>query len=292
MPAADSPCKQHNRYWRGATGPDVSDTASLDGLDLDVGFTLGLGMAFDRAVEWAADEGFAFVELLLDGPYAREHIADRTDAMRATLDAAGVGCVVHLPFAVDPGSPFTPVRQGAVRELTLGMDLASDLGAERVVFHPSSDAWDLGWEPEETRTFVHDALDDLVPAARERDLEPCLENVVSSYYTAERFPDLLERYPAASMTFDTSHALLVGMDEPEMAAFLREHADRVVHLHLVDTRGDDDEHLPVGMGRVDFRTALSGLAECEWAGTATLEVGTEDYDTIALGLRHTEALLS
>ena len=266
--------------------------AMLDGLDLDLGFTLGLGLDFDHAVTWAAEEGCDFVELLLDGPYARERIADRTDAMRATLAETGVDCVVHLPFAADPGSPFTPVRRGAVRELTLGMDLARDLGAERVVFHPSSDAWDTGWSAEETRTFVHDALDDLVPAARERGLEPCLENVVSSYYDVHAFPELLERYPGASMTFDTSHALLAGMDEPGMAAFLREHADRIAHLHLVDTRGGDDEHLPVGMGRVDFETALAGLAEVGWSGTATLEVGTEDYDTIALGLRHAGALSS
>ncbi len=169
----------------------MTGTASLDGLALDVGFTLGLDMAFDRAVERAADEGFAFVEVLLDGPYACDRIADRIDAMRATLAEAGVGVVVHLPFAVDP-----------------------------------------------------------------------------------------------------SHALLAKMDEVVMAVFLREHADRVAHLHLVDTRGGNDEHLPVGMGRVDFETALVGLAERDWSGTATLEIGTEDYDTIALGLRHTETLLS
>jgi sugar phosphate isomerase/epimerase len=92
------------------------------------------------------------------------------------------------------------------------------------------------------------------------------------------------------MTFDTSHALLAGMDEAGMAAFCREYGDRIAHLHLVDTRGGD-EHLPVGMGRIDFGTVFEGLADADWSGTATLEVGTEDYDTIALGRRHVEELL-
>jgi len=267
-------------------------TAADPALDVDLGFTVGLGMPFEEAVVWAADEGFDHVELLLDGPYARERIEDRADAMRETLSVAGREIVVHLPFAVDPGVPFTPVREGAVAELTAGMDLAADLGAERVVFHPSSDAWGLGWEPDETRAFVHESLDELVPAARERGLEPCLENVVSSYYDATTFPELLERYPDAAMTFDTSHALLAGLDEAGQAAFCREHAGRIAHLHLVDTRGDDDEHLPVGMGRIDFGTILAGLADVGWSGTATLEVGTEDYDTIALGGRHVEVLLA
>jgi sugar phosphate isomerase/epimerase len=263
-----------------------------DGIDLELGFTVGLGMPFDDAVEWAAAEGFDFVELLLDGQYARERIANEQAAMRETLAEADMDIVVHLPFAIDPGSPFAPVREGVIEELTAGMDFAVGLGAERVVFHPSSDAWDLGWTDAECRGFVHDALDELVPAARSRDLDPCLENIVSSYYDATTFSELLERYPDASMTFDTSHALLVGMDEPEMAEFCRAHADRIHHLHLVDTRGGDDEHLPVGMGKIDFETVLDGLAAVGWSGTATLEIGTEDYDTIALGMRHTEELLA
>jgi sugar phosphate isomerase/epimerase len=63
----------------------------------------------------------------------------------------------------------------------------------------------------------------------------------------------------------------------------------VGHLHLVDTRGGGDEHLPVGMGRLDFETVFRGLDG--WSGTATLEVGTNDFDTIALGKRHVEALV-
>ena len=258
--------------------------------NLDLGFTVGLDMAFSEAVAWAAEEDFEFVELLLDGPYARERIADQAGKLRQELDQQGVGIVVHLPFTLDPGSPFTPVRDGVVEELTAGMDLASDLGADTVVFHPSSDAWDLGYTGTESREFVHDSLDVLVPAARDRGLTPALENVISSYYDAATFPELLDRYPDAAMTFDTSHALLTGMDEAEMAAFCSDHADRIDHLHLVDTRGSDDEHLPVGMGRLDFETVLAGLDG--WSGTATLEIATEDFDTIALGKTHTEEILA
>lgn len=266
------------------------DGGTTDGIDLELGFTLGLEMSFDEGVRWAADEGFDFVELLLDGRYARERITDRVDSMRETLLEAGIGVVVHLPFSVDPGSPFTPVREGAVDELVAGMDLAIRLGAERVVFHPSSDAWERGWDADERREFVHAGLDDLIPAAHERGLEPCVENVVSSYYDARRFPELLERYPEASMTFDTSHALLAGMDGTEMGEFCRTHAERIGHLHLVDTRNDRDEHLPVGMGRLDFEPVFAGLADADWSGTATLEIATLDYETIALGKRHVERL--
>lgn len=262
-------------------------------LSLDLGFTVGLEMPFEESVEWASDAGFDFVELLLDGPYASGRVADRVDEFAATLSAADMGIAVHLPFAVDPGSPFDPVRAGAVEELLAGMEVAVGLGAETVVFHPSSNAWGLGWTTEEARGFVHESLDELIPAARNRGLDPCVENVVSSYYDVTTFDELLERYPNASMTFDTSHALLAGQSEPEMAEFLRAHADRVGHLHIVDTRGsDDDEHLPVGMGGIDFETALSGLAAADWSGTATLEIGTTDRGIIDHGRRRVVELLA
>ncbi|ELZ95928.1 hypothetical protein C440_06547 [Haloferax mucosum ATCC BAA-1512] len=269
-----------------------ADSGDGGGVDIDLGFTVGLEMPFGESVRWAADEGFDYIELLLDGKYARERIADRRDSMRTALEDAGVDLVVHLPFTVDPGSPFTPVREGAVAEFVAGMDLAADLGATKVVFHPSSDAWDIGWSDAERREYIHDSVDELVPAAVDRGVEPCLENLVSSYYDVTTFPALLERYSDASMTFDTSHALLTGMDEQDMAGFIRDHAGRISHLHLVDTRGGGDEHLPVGMGHIDFETVLSGLAETNWSGTATLEIGTEDYDTIALGKKHVEDVLA
>lgn len=82
--------------------------------DLDLGFTVGLGMPFDETIEWATSEGFDFVEVLLDGPYARERIADRRESMRRTLTDTGVDPVVHLPFTVDPGSPFTQIGRAHV----------------------------------------------------------------------------------------------------------------------------------------------------------------------------------
>jgi sugar phosphate isomerase/epimerase len=117
----------------------TSNCGATQNIVLDLGFTVGLDMPFTEAVEWAASEGFDFVELLLDGQYARERITDQRASMRTALDDAGVDLTVHLPFTVDPGSPFTSVREGAVTELTAGMDLAAALGAEKVVFHPSSD---------------------------------------------------------------------------------------------------------------------------------------------------------
>lgn len=268
---------------------DADDTASSATVAL--GYTLGLETAFETGVEWAAAEGFEFIELLLDRPYLRERIHSDVEAMRSVLTDQNVGIVVHLPFAVAPSVPFEPVRAGIVEEFKRGMDLAADLGANRIVFHPGSNTWDQGWTATAQREFVHDVVDELVPAATTRGLTPCLENIVSSYYDATTFPELLARFPDASMTFDTSHAFLAGLTGTEVAAFCRTHADRIGHLHLVDTRSGD-EHLPVGMGTIAFEPLFETLSDIGWCGTATLEINTTDLDTVALGKKHTQRLLA
>jgi len=89
-------------------------------------------MPFEPTVRWATEGGFDFVEPLLDGPYARGRLADEVVSMQSAPADARTDIVVHLPFAVDPGSPFAPVRDGAVDELVAGMGLAADLGTETV----------------------------------------------------------------------------------------------------------------------------------------------------------------
>lgn len=255
---------------------------------LRTGFTAPLAPDLSRSLEWGASVGFDFLELLLDGPFARERLEPRRGTVTDRLAASDLGLVVHLPFAVDLGSPFDPVREGAVAELAAGVELADELGAETAVVHPQSRVWDLGWSTAERRELVREGLAAL--QERTAGLDPVLavENAGDTYPIGA-FGDLLDAVDLP-MTFDTGHASLDGFSPAEMADFLATHRDRVRHVHLSDTRGGTDEHLPVGMGSIDFGTALAPLLD-GWSGTATHEVATEDFDTIALGKRHFDELL-
>jgi sugar phosphate isomerase/epimerase len=277
----------HRVFTRPAPDPEPVDAT----LDLDLGFTLPL-RDVRRGVEWAAAEGFDHVEVLLDGPHARARTDAWRDPLADALDDTGLDVIVHLPFTVDLGSPFGPVRDGAVRECRACLDLAAGLDARKAVFHPSSDAWDKGWTGAERREFVVDGTRRVVRAARERGVAPVPENIIHGPFVAAEFGALFEALGDAAdglgTTFDTAHAVLgdpaVALDEYAAA-----NAGRIDHLHLSDTRGGGDEHLPAGMGELDFRGLFASLDG--WSGTATLEVGTRDLETIALGKRHVDRLL-
>lgn len=256
--------------------------------ELRTGFTAPISVDLARSLEWGASRGFDFVELLMDGRFARERLERRRGSVVDCLTESDLDAVVHLPFAVDLGSPFEPVREGVVAELAAGVDLAATFGAETAVVHPQSRAWDLGWSVSECRAFVRDGLETLHERTANADPTLSIENAGDTYPIGA-FDALLDTVDLP-MTFDTGHAFLDGFSATQMADFLAANRERVRHVHLSDTRGGSDEHLPVGMGRIDFETALAPLLE-GWSGTVTHEVGTENFETIALGKRHFDELL-
>jgi len=286
------------------------------------GFVTQQGLDLQEQLAFAAEEGFDYVEILVDG----EHRVDRLDAQREritdALEAGGLDLVVHLPFPTDIGSPYEEIQHGAVETQKRCIETAVDLGAEKGVLHPESSAWEGAWDPEELRPHVDDAVQELVEFGAEKgvlhpessawegawdpeELRPhvddavqelvefgaedgfeiCAENIFGNVYTVETINGLLAETDA-SMTLDTGHARITGFDSAATASFVETHADRISHVHLNDTRGPSDEHLPFGAGSIDFEVIFDAFPS-DWTGTLSLEVATESYDY----LRQSKAVL-
>jgi sugar phosphate isomerase/epimerase len=83
---------------------------------------------------------------------------------------------------------------------------------------------------------------------------------------------------------DTGHAYVTGHGGAEQAELLAQYGERFSHIHLNDTRMmDDDEHLPVGMGQVEFTPLARTIRDTEWTGTCTHEIFAFDLESRALG---------
>jgi len=225
---------------------------------------------FEEAAAFAAEHGFDFLELNMENAYRR----DRLDAatVRETADEHGLDLLAHLPYRVDPGSPHDHAREGACRELEAAIDAAATAGVEKAVFHATSFVPGEEWDGDRIRAGIYDSVRRIDDYARERGVEAVVENLKGPFVDAGDFPDLFAETDAA-MCLDTGHAHATGHDGAWQAEFLREHGDRVSHVHLNDTRrSDDDEHLPVGLGRVDFGALADAIAETGWTGTCTHEL--------------------
>lgn len=121
-----------------------------------------------------------------------------------------------------------------------------------------------------------DLLREIIDKAGERKITICLENLSENHRDLDRiFKQLSELY----LTLDVGHAQLL---RPTTSALdlIAAYPHRIKHLHLHDNLGgnsvNDDLHLPVGDGIVDFQGILGALREAGYRGTATLELKPEE----------------
>lgn len=257
------------------------------------GFTLEGGVDTEAACAFAADHGFAFVELNMEGQFHRSRVDP--DEVRETAERYGLDVVVHLPYALDPGSPHDGVRDGARRELEAAIDTAEAMGAERAVFHATTSARPYHWERETVRETIIATVERVSAYGRERGVDAVAENLKSPFFDAGDFGTLFERTDA-NACLDTGHAFVSGHRATEQARLLREHGNRISHLHLNETRREaEDEHLPVGLGRIDFGKLAEAMAETGWSGTCTHElfrVGGGGREYVAASKRAFDGLLA
>jgi len=236
------------------------------------GFVTRLALSLEDQFALAADAGFDYVEILADGHRAPDTLADdRTEVVDA-LDRHDLDLVVHLPFPTDIGSPYEAVRAGTVETQTQALETAAALGAEKAVLHPESSAWEVAWDDDQVRPYVDQSVADLAAVGDNHGVEVCAENLFENAYTIDTIDGLLDRTDV-SMTLDTGHARVTGYDVTDTAAFVSEHADRISHVHLNDTRRPRDEHLPFGAGTIDFETLFAAFP-ADWSGTLSVEAGT------------------
>jgi sugar phosphate isomerase/epimerase len=258
-------------------------------LDARVGFVAQLPMDPVETVEFAAAEGFDYVELFLDGP----HAPDRVDgeAVAEASARTGVDLAAHLAFGgVDLGTPLGHVREGSCRELEAAVEAAAGFGVERAVAHLSTNAWSPAWDDDEVRAALFDSVRRLAAFGRDHGCELCFENVPRGAFTTHDLPALFEATDA-SATLDTGHARIDGRDAGGTAALVADYPHRIRHVHLNDTRGPSDDHLPFGAGDLDFETILRALPS-DWGGTLSLEVFTFSFDYVAASKRRLDALLA
>ncbi len=222
-----------------------------------------------REAQWAAEHGFDFIDLTIEGPAAGVETLD-VRALGDVLGGTGLGIVGHSAWYLPFASPFKEVRAGAVAAVETLFEPLSVLGAKLVNVHvdrgsnkfPYDDS--LRWNAESFAT--------LAERAAPFGLRVIVENVVNQFNTAKAFRKLLG-HPELGLHLDIGHANVKGERTEE---FLKAHRERLLHVHVSDNRRVNDDHLPLGVGEIDWPGQLQLLRGAGYDSTITLEIFTPD----------------
>lgn len=234
-------------------------------------------------VFWAAEHGFDFIDLTLEHPKASADVLDIA-AVRAALDRTGLGIVGHtapyLPFA----NAIQRLRAAAVAEVAAQFEIFQRLGATLVNVHPDGGKGNTGQEQSLARNAESFAT--LAELAEPFGIRVMIENLVGIFEPAAQMRAMLDAHPRLGWHYDIGHAQVRGNRSREYLEVL---GDRLAHVHLSDNSGRSDDHLPLGVGRLDWKRLVRGLKRTGYDGRITLEVFADDRDYLTASQRKLRA---
>jgi fructoselysine 3-epimerase len=241
----------------------------------------------DEAIRRIAAIGYDGVEIGCAAPHAWPAYLskERRAELRNLLEASGLQAVSLLPTpgggpGFNPASPLPEEREATVRYYNEVIDLASDLGAKKVLYIAG---WQIfGTSRQQAWDRTKNCLDQIASHADKKGITILVEPTAAATNLIETADDAMELMRSVArdnvkVMFDTFHALYRN-EIP--ADYVRAMRDDLMHIHV----SDSNRVIP-GEGRVDWIGLMRALNECGYDGYLTMEIGldsrTADPDQIA-----------
>ncbi len=213
---------------------------------------------------------FDFLDLTIEGPNATTVDAAK---LRPLLDSYGLSITGHTDPCLPHAYPIQAVRKACLKELERCARMFSVLEARVMNIHPC-----YFCPPAMHNNLVAfniEALGPIVDMAASYGLTVVIENYKAPFDRVSTFKKILSAVPGLKLHLDFGHANF-GLDNHEV--FCRELGEHIRHVHFSDNRSRADDHMPLGVGTVDWENAVNSLKTAGYDSTITLEIFCNDPD--------------
>jgi sugar phosphate isomerase/epimerase len=231
--------------------------------------------------------GFDYAEIGIEEPNATPQILIRQkDEILGLLSVNGMFAVGHTAYWVGFGSSHEKVRRGWIEEAEEMIDAASELKIALLNFHFYGRHGMVGATEQSKNTFLRnfaDAMNELTEFAATRKVSLMLENAPpenrARLESLDCFSHVMKSVPALSFHLDVGHAFIENRMRG-VRDYLEAFSDRLAHVHMHDNHGKEDEHLPLGKGKIDVPEVIRLLKDINYDRTITFEVFSSHADAV------------
>ena len=192
---------------------------------------------------------------------------------------------MHAPGG-DISSVDETVRVGAVARLGKSIrDVGQFLSDVIVVVHPENATPDRQPDDDDARKEnCRKSLEKLAVPAAEYNVRLAIENMRwradnpnrTGMYTDQLMEIIHGMDRMIGICFDVGHANI--SEGKDLAGAFSRNVDRIIHIHLDDNLGVEDDHFQPGEGNIDFCSFYSAVKESGYDGMVQLEVKVKEGD--------------
>jgi len=231
--------------------------------------------------------GFDYVEIGIEEPSATPRILMlQRDEILRLLSANEMPALGHTAYWVGFGSSHEKARLGWIEEAKDMILVASDLKLRLLNFHFNGRLGSVGATEESRNIFLRnftDAMKELTQFAATKRIDLMLENAPpvngSPLESIDCFSRVMTAVPSLKFHFDVAHAFIENRMKG-VGDYIDAFGARLAHVHVHDNHGKWDEHLPLGMGKIDVRKVIRLLKDMKYNKTITFEVFTSRRDAV------------
>ncbi|MDR0791304.1 MAG: sugar phosphate isomerase/epimerase [Methanomassiliicoccaceae archaeon] len=201
---------------------------------------------------------FGLWEIVSDGEHYLPLVMRRLEAIAPSYN---VKFSIHAPISdVNIAALSERMRESAVMEIIASMEHAIQLNANVVTFHPGYQSMVIPGLNDRSVEKAKRSMRTIDRLMKEFSLTACVENMPSFKFmlgrTAKEMFDLVDG-TEMRICFDIGHANTMSQID-EMIDLL---GDRIKNIHIHDNNGDNDDHMTIGDGNIDFPPILKKLSK-------------------------------
>lgn len=229
-----------------------------------------------------------YVEVVDEGLHTLN--AKRVAILNQKAKSQDLEFTVHSPFAdLNIASPSNPILKTTLKRLEQSMAYANALDAKLWVLHPGNKTGISMFYPEQEWKKNAQSIQKLHTAAEEYSVTVAIENLPEKYGFLMKTPEDFQRFYKETnlpigIVLDVGHANLEAQVEP----FLKKLPEKIVHIHVSDNVGINDQHLGIGYGSIDWQWFANTLKKISYKQI----VVTESVEHVEESLQKLRQLLA
>lgn len=240
-------------------------------------------------IENASSRGIAHIEINL----SREKLglkmfdANKIEFLKKVSNEQNVSLSLHVPHYINISEILPPLRNSNMRYLYQCIEVAANLNITHITLHLGSFYWfpvEKWMRKRALNRFINN-IKEVLSVCEEKKLTIALENVVPIPNGSEflllgdnisdfKYVFAKIKSPWLKFCLDTGHA---NMGEG-VIKYMHSFGDKLSCIHYHDNNGSNDEHLPVGEGRVPWDKLAFELQKISFKGPIISECRNIEVD--------------